>query len=79
MTLRRTIANLWCQKLCAVFWTTLYIVTMRLSGTVMEINLWHLKVHVHKHTNTETDTRNDGQIDQFHNLLQCSLRSHTLS
>jgi len=24
MTLRRTIAKLWCHKLFAVFWTTLY-------------------------------------------------------
>ena len=41
--------------------------TMRLSGTVMEI--WRRK------TCTQTDTHNDGQIDQSHNLLQCPLRS----
>jgi len=46
---------------------------MRLSGTVMKI--WHLK-SMYTDTHTERRTHNDGQNDQSHNLLQCSLRSH---
>jgi len=57
-------------------WST---ATMHLSGTVTEI--WHLKAHVHKQTDGHTCTHSarthtDEQIDQSHNLLQCSLCSH---
>ena len=49
-------------------WSTSYgwsIVTMPLSGTVMEI--WRLKVHVHKHHHTEQGTYRT--TDRMTNLL----------